>query len=927
MMFLKHRALTVYIAFVILLIFTNASFAETINYSYDNMLRLIRAEYEDGTVVEYVYDNLGNRLQKSTTLTGAPANNPPNASTNPNPANGATEVSVTPALSWTGGGDPDAGDEVVYYVYIGTSPGNLLLVSSGWQTSCVPGRLKSWTNYYWKVVSRVSHNTDTVGPVWSFMTGNDPPIASFTANRIEGMSPLTVLFTDTSTSSDDEIVSWAWDFNNDGVVDSNLKNPTYTYTLAGTYTVSLTVADEHGATGTETKTAYITVYSDTDHDGIHDGIDNCPNVYNPDQADMDGDGIGDACDPDVDGDGIPNDVDNCPTVANPDQTDTDGDGIGDACTVTHCVTTSAELQNALNEAPWNGMNDVILLVQGTYGISGNGNSPFYYGSGESYSFVIKGGYTPGCSTRELNPANTILDGEGIGSVLNLYNWSSSLYAKLIVEGVTIQNGKSYYGGLSTYTNNGVITLANNLIRDNTASYYAGVYTASNYGNIILTNNIITKNTATNYGGGIYAYSYKGDIDVINNTITGNSATVNWGFAGGIYLNLGSNTVQSNIYNNILWGNTASYGGDIFTDNWSGGTVNVYNNDFDPAKVSGSFTNEGNNINTDPIFVDAANGDYHLTHGSPCIDAGDNSAPFLPAIDFEGDGRVLGIAVDIGADEVIPRVTLEVERTGTGTGTVTSADGKINCGSDCIDSYDPGTEVILTASPNLGSVFKEWIGCTPFQADTKKCIVTITGNTRITATFERDTFPPTGSIIINGGAEATKSTSVALTLTASDDSGGTIQMCISNTTTCTLWTTFAATKSWTLTSGNGTKTVYAWFKDKWGNVNVTPYSDTIILDTTAPVNGTVTGTPGNTQVTLNWTGFSDALSGIASYKVVYSTGSAPTSCATGTPIYTGTDTSYPHTGLTNGTTYYYRVCAIDKAGNMSSGAITSAKPTM
>jgi len=75
-----------------------------------------------------------------------------------------------------------------------------------------------------------------------------------------GVGPLTVQFTDLSTTNDPNgVVGWAWDFDGDGIPDSNFQNPTFTYTTIGSYDVTLTVVDTINAPQTITKTAAVLV--------------------------------------------------------------------------------------------------------------------------------------------------------------------------------------------------------------------------------------------------------------------------------------------------------------------------------------------------------------------------------------------------------------------------------------------------------------------------------------------------------------------------------------------------------------------------------------------------------------------------------------------------------------------------------------------
>ena len=268
-------------------------------------------------------------------------------------------------------------------------------------------------------------------------------------------------------------------------------------------------------------------------------------------------------------------------------------------------------------------------------------------------------------------------GGGIGNGYESNNTST------VTNCLFIQNSASSGGGVGNTDDGSDATYTNCLFLENTATTgHGGGFSASgssprlincsfigneaddNGGgfsggvNAALINCLFTINSAEN-GGGAYL---SGQPTLDNCTFTGGYATLD---GGGIYCSDGSSPV---VTNSILWNDTPD---EIYVDPLSSPTVSF-------SCVQGGFTGSGN-IDVDPLFADPVF-DCHLTWDSPCRDTGDSSA-VVSTEDFEGDPRVAGGDVDMGADEfhvhlyaigdIVPGVSVDVKVVGApGTTPVT-----------------------------------------------------------------------------------------------------------------------------------------------------------------------------------------------------------------------------------------------------------------
>ena len=311
--------------------------------------------------------------------------------------------------------------------------------------------------------------------------------------------------------------------------------------------------------------------------------------------------------------------------------------------------------------------------------------------------VISGNSQQGCSGG-VGGAGVSVGGAGTAQVLN----------NVITGNVA---GSSDGGGVELFAA-GTPTISGNVISNNQAYGNGGGIAMYNQSDALITNNVIYGNQASQ-GGGIYwlvPFGARGPF-VFNNTVARNLAN------NGLAVYADGFDQQASLTNNILVGNGSAAVLECGNLNDPYPPIVRFNdvrNDGTGARYAGLCSDQtgvNGNISADPLFVDAAGGNFHIQQGSPAVDAGTNTG--APAIDIDGDPRPIdgngdGIAVvDMGADEVVP------------SGDVTPP--TISCSATPNVLWPPNHDlrlvsVSISASDNSGTVFVTLVSVASNQAD-------------------------------------------------------------------------------------------------------------------------------------------------------------------------------------------------------------------
>jgi hypothetical protein len=331
---------------------------------------------------------------------------------------------------------------------------------------------------------------------------------------------------------------------------------------------------------------------------------------------------------DTDADGVPNECDNCQLVPNPLQYDDDGDGIGNLCDANPvlevCPTCDhTDIQPAVDAASESGTT--ILIGTGSYsGPVVDRNMAIYFegvtGAGEEV--IVDGGTGSAFDVRSTLSGTrvtfknlTITGQEGIRSSVSTrvddVGFRSIAGTALQLDGGAHEVTRVTMG--STVATG--IDLAYGATMDLALSKLEGVGTAINLAGDAEIENVLVGDAAH---GIVMAGT--GTLDLRYSTVAEGEAAGIDNAAGGLV------TITSS----ILWGNA---GGDLINVDCG----NVSWSDVGSVDCTGA----GNNISTDPLFVDPTGGDFHVQAGSPVLDHGPDPSLYIgdPLSDLDGGPRL------------------------------------------------------------------------------------------------------------------------------------------------------------------------------------------------------------------------------------------------------------------------------------------------
>jgi len=253
------------------------------------------------------------------------------------------------------------------------------------------------------------------------------------------------------------------------------------------------------------------------------------------------------------------------------------------------------IQSALDAAT---DGDTVILSDGLYSGIGNKNLSF-----QGKAILLRS---------QNGPITCVIDCENDGRAF-LFNKGES--AASVVDGLTITRGSIFGGGGAIYCYRSSPTISNCVITGNSSSGFGGAIACA-YSSFPSIHNCEISGNSSSLGGAIYC-SASSSPHISGSTISDNSADS----GGAIY----SRTAAPSITNSILWNNSAAAGSEIALAVDSTLDVDFCDVEGGEAAVSAedgsSLIWGANNIDSDPVFVDARQGNYRLGYGSECINSG------------------------------------------------------------------------------------------------------------------------------------------------------------------------------------------------------------------------------------------------------------------------------------------------------------------